>query len=42
MKIIIILIVVVSSYIYVSNGVVDNGVSVIKNHYNQLEEVMKW
>ena len=39
-KIIIILIVVVSSYVYVSNEVVGSGVNSIKNHHNQLEEVM--
>ena len=39
-KIIIILVIVVSSYAVIGSGIVDNGVNVIKNHHNQLEEVM--
>ena len=39
-KMIMIIIMVVASYVYVSNEVVDNGVNVINNHKAQLEEVM--
>ena len=39
-KIIIIVVMIVVGYAYVSNKVVNNGVNVIKDHNNQLEEVM--
>ena len=42
MKIIIILVVAVTCYLCVGNEVVGKGVEVIKNHHNQLEEVMEW
>jgi len=41
-KIIIIVVMAVIGYMYVGNNVINNGVNSIKNHNNQLEEVMNY
>jgi len=41
-KIIMIVVMVVVGYAYVSNNVIDNGVNAINNHKAQLEEVMNY